>query len=669
MKKLLTFLFALMLISNFSFGTGNRFYWAGPNNGSWTNPVNWAISPLNPSDYTSPVPGPGAATWPGQIPGEIDDYVIFNFGATRTIIDVPTCELGRLEILPSGANATTVRLKAAVDGNTITFNGGIIFSNLWTVKIDDDCNLYCNLTGGQVKIVCQPGVNFWQKNNAQFFPAEYTVCPVDKGFLLQANANTHAEYIQQELTTQSVKGWQEIYLSLGTGNYHYVSPPISSDWPVHDEYVNRPCRVPNCLCVFEYDYVRKYVNNSQSWDNWLGAELCFGTTVNIEQGRGYEVYLAPNTTPLHTLYGTFNSGQINISPNPSGIKLPVNASGWNFIGNPYASAITFAESGGSPTAGEGWTWERLATAPVAYWWDNCLGFYRSYNWYTGLPQTNTPPVCPGNTDPKILGRGQGFFVYVIGSYTPTSDIWVSNLARRFRDTYEIGKSQAVNNMNLSLNDSSGNALDNVFIGFRDDVTTTDFDYQLDAFKIFNEIANPSQLYCKTTNNIDASVKCLKLATGKIMIPIYMKVTNTGTYSIDANTISTFSQNTGILLKDNKTNTTVDLKVNPVYTFTATTGDDDARFNLYFSDVLYGINNLSNNTFKVYSYDNSIYIQNNDPKSTTGIVLVYDMIGKQMMQENLNSDAITRINTNLNKGFYIVSIKTDNGVYNQKVYIN
>ena len=109
-------------------------------------------------------------------------------------------------------------------------------------------------------------------------------------------------------------------------------------------------------------------------------------------------------------------------------------------------------------------------------------------------------------------------------------------------------------------------------------------------------------------------------------------------------------------------------MNPFYTFTATAGDDDARFSLYFTDVLYGINNLDN-TFKVYSYDNSIYIQNNDLKSTTGNVLVYDMIGKEMMQVKLGNDAITRINTNLNTGFYIVSVTTDKGVYNQKVYIN
>jgi hypothetical protein len=163
------------------------------------------------------------------------------------------------------------------------------------------------------------------------------------------------------------------------------------------------------------------------------------------------------------------------------------------------------------------------------------------------------------------------------------------------------------------------------------------------------------------------MKTLKLANGNMMYPVWLRVLGTGTYTIEAKDL-TLSANSGVTLKDNKTNTTVDLKVNPVYTFTATAGDDDARFSIYFSDVL-GLNKLDDGSFKVYSYDNSIYIQNNDQKSSVGTVLVYDMIGKQMMQEKLSSDAITRINTNLNTGFYIVSVKTDKGVYNQKVYIN
>jgi hypothetical protein len=290
--------------------------------------------------------------------------------------------------------------------------------------------------------------------------------------------------------------------------------------------------------------------------------------------------------------------------------------------------------------------------------------YRSYNWNTGVGSFYII------AERRHLPRSQGFFVHVSDFSNPVAAVVsVGNNARIFRGYEVIGKSVIANNMNITLNDASSKTIDGAIINFRDDVNGTEFNNQLDAYKFFNEINNVSQLYFKTTDNITAAVKTLKLETGKVMYPLYMKVVNTGTYILDVKDINTFSPNTGITLKDNKTNLTVDLKVNPFYTFTATAGDDDARFTLYFTDVLYGINNLSDNTFKVYSYDNSIYIQNNDQKSATGTVMVYDMIGKDMMQVKLNGDAITRINTNLNTGFYIVSVKTDKGVYNQRVYIN
>jgi hypothetical protein len=665
MKKLLTFLFALLMISSVSFGSGLMFQWVG---GAAAGPTDWQISAnWNITAYQG-----GTATWPGQNSAtEKDDYVIFDDSNIWTITNVPTCTLGRLEITRIVAfppnPPTDITLIPSQDGNTITINGGVVFANLWHVRIDDGCALHCNTPNQQVKIVCEPGVNFWQKDNAIFDPATYNSCLVDKGFILQANANDHAEFIQQLSTNQSVKGYCEYYMDIN--KYHYVSCPITTVVPPVAEYLTQTCRSDNTLCVFNGDYLRKFTNGG-GWQNWMGACTLFnpliGNPIEIETGRGYEYYGHPSSPSIHTFYGIFNSGSGTVPT----IPLPVTTAGWNLIGNPFASAITFGEYGGGATAGQGWTWNKNYTDPVAYWWDNCGGgFYRSYNWNTGIPQLPIIPAC-NNIDVKVIPRGQGFFVHV-SQFDPVNSFHViklTNLARVFRNSYPIGKAAAENQLNLSLKDASDNVIDYMYFGFRED-GANEFNNLLDAYKIYNDVTNPSQLYCKTTDDIDVSVKVLKLAAGNIMYPVYMKVINTGTYSIDASNLNTFSQNTGILLKDNKTNTTVDLKVNPKYTFTATAGDDDARFSLYFTDVLYGIDNLKNNNFTVYSFNNSIFIQNNDPKGANGTVLVYDMIGKQMMVENLNNNGITRISTNLNTGFYIVSIKTNQGAFNQKVYIN
>jgi len=661
-------------MSSLTFGAGNLFTWTGAGDGhSWNLSTNWNKTALPYGEVG------GASTYPGAI--ETGDYARFDIEPGVPIDNVPTCTLGRLEVTYLAAGARPfIFLEGLTDGVTITMRSPstelINEGTQWVVKVDEQCLLSLNTLLHRVKMVCMPRAHFWQKNDSFFFPALYQECDNTIGFILKAEQYTglHAEYIQQVNAVQDVEGWVEYYLD--DNNYHFICPPItSSDWNVFSEFAppNDKCRKPNSLCVFDGDYVRRFLNGTPNWDVWLGNMItCWDPRVDIKIGQGVEYYGNPANHPggMYAFYGYLNSAVR--------FRLPVDmpgaqggAQGWCFIGNPFPSAVTFAEPSGLPTAGPGWDWDLSKTEPWAFYWDNSLtndptyGKYHYYNWFTGLGN--------GPLDTRrILPRSQGFMVHV-ADYSPNlapglgSDIYLGNLARVFRGISQIGKSIVANNMTISLNDVSGKSIDDAIIAFRDDVTSTDFNPILDGRKMYNEVTDASQIYFRTSDDVDACVRVLKLAVGNIVYPLNLKVSATGTYSLNVSDISTFSPNTSIKLLDNKTNTTVDLKVNPVYTFTATAGDDDARFNLYFSDVLYGINKLDASAFNVYSFDKSIFIQNNDLKNASGSVMVYDMIGKQMIEENV-SGATTRINTNLNTGFYIVSVKTDNGVYTQKVYI-
>jgi hypothetical protein len=551
--------------------------------------------------------------------------------------------------------------------------------NYWTVKVDGSCMLDLNAPGQRVKLVCNPGANVWKQADGMFSPALYTTCSAqpqgpqnDYGFILKSQAYPylHAEYLEQENlgAPWPVMGWVEYYFD--DWKHHYFSAPIVSLNTPEFAPPNDNCRKANCLCEFDGDYVRKW-SNGVSWDNWLGAMSCFpipGNIVNIDLGRGYHYFGDPPNNPngRYEFKGIFNNQFAAGAAGYVPLYMQGGAMfGWNFIGNPFPCTIKFDPPSGQGTAGEGWTWNRNNTDPIAWWWDNALnaglGGYRYYNWFTGVGN------AINQADKRLVPRSQGFFVHVTIP-APAAQISVGNKARVFRSDLPITKSDVSNQLFVNLKDGSGKNIDDAIIFFREDATGSNFDRMMDVYKLFNDNNNVSQLYLKSTDNIDLAAKSLKVESGNIMYPLYLKVVGTGTYTLDVKDINTFSPNTGILLKDNKTNTTVDLKVNPVYTFTATDGEDDARFSLYFSNVLYGVENLTANNFKVYAFDNSIYIQNNDPKSANGTVAVYDMIGKQMMQQNLNS-AITRIETNLNTGFYVVSIRTDKGAYNQKVYLN
>ena len=400
-------------------------------------------------------------------------------------------------------------------------------------------------------MVCQPGANFWQKDRSFFFPADYLDCDGQQGFVLQADASRHAEFVQQQFQDQAIKGWIEYVFD--DSKYHYFCAPVTSVWPAagDPEFSTQFCRKHNTICVFDGDYFRKYINGT-SWDNWMGlcSPIVTNPAINFELGRGYEYYGNtghPVSPPfIYSIYGTFNHITTSGGGFPVSITLPINAMGWNLVGNPYPSAITFAEPSGLPTAGPGWTWNENFTSPTAYWGDNVLGFYRYWDWFTGLG--NGSVLAERRTVP----RSQGFFVNVLSlSQVPAgSDITIGNLARVFRQNETIGKSVIANNMNITLN-ASGKIIDEAIINFRDDANGTDFNHLLDAYKLDNGPAN-SQLYFRTTDNVDAAMKTLKLATGNVMYPLYLKVASTGTYSLDVKDINTFSPNTGILLKDNKT---------------------------------------------------------------------------------------------------------------------
>ncbi|RYF86889.1 MAG: hypothetical protein EOO00_12865, partial [Chitinophagaceae bacterium] len=101
MKKIYTLMIA-MAVTAIGWSQTTR-QWVGPVNSSWTIAANWA-------------------TVPGGTPGAplTGDVVLFNDGASKTVTNVPTIELGGLFV----ENTTTVVLANATANNRITIRNG-----------------------------------------------------------------------------------------------------------------------------------------------------------------------------------------------------------------------------------------------------------------------------------------------------------------------------------------------------------------------------------------------------------------------------------------------------------------------------------------------------------------------------------------------------------------
>lgn len=667
MKKLLTLLFTLT-ISVMSFGV-TTYTWTGTSGNNWNDAGNWTPYGI-----------------PGTTVGVYDD-VIIDIGGTITInIDVQPINLGNMTL-----NDTYVNFYGTTDGNLIHFYSDGVFTVGHTkdVYVDYTSTLNCNMSNHRVQIICHPGIRFLIGStksggvyyDGHFYPAIYSPCEAEKGFRLMAGLNAaasptlcHAELVEQNhssspvpgLGLTGIRGWVDYQFDIVTLKPHYIGVPVANDPSLKTGGLNI-CRKSNCLCTFDGDYFRKFTNgNSGGWGSWMGNYPdCNVAALDVEVGRGYEVF------PLidqNKIYGTFNNAPYwegtGGSSTPIVFPMDITQKGWNFLSNPFPSGLKFtANSGGTPA---GWDWDKIHIADWVAYFDNSYGAYRYYN--VGDAGLSSPL---STTD--IIPRGQGFFVYIFkvtgGAVTPLS---VTNNARNFETAQSIFKpstdgSEDLNNLFRVTLSNNSKDIDEVLIRMHDVNATANFDGESDFQKLFVNSADRSELYSTTNDKVNVVMNSMAPAAGTIAVPVSLNVGPTDTYTLTV-TQNTFSAKTGILLRDNKNNTTTDLKTNPDYTFSATAGDDPARFTITFTDVLNGIGTLTNNNFGIYSYGNSIYIQNTT-KNVNGSVTVYDMIGKQVYQGSLSNDLITKINTTFNQGFYIVSVKNADGISTQKVYIN
>ncbi len=662
MKKLITILICMVIVG-ITYATDNK--WKGGASGDWQD----------------------AGNWTGAHVPTVGENIVFDLGISIDCYNVPSVTLDNIFIKNAAHyvhTSVTLRGGTGNDGHALMFITSSTGQPSHTSDIDiaPGCTLNCNFTLQRVQIICEPGIRvlveseldpdtqaFWV--DGHFYPALYTPCEFETGLLLKSGVNylgatAHAELVQQNHTDDVIVGWMEYTLLVNT--WHEVSMPVFND----DAYKTPPalnlCRKSNCLCTFDGNYFRKFTNGDPAitghgaWGDLMGNYTdCDVTVLNDEVGRGYEVF---SLLPTNYIYGGFNNASY---ASPIGttkfISLPMQSGelGWNFVGNPFPSGLKFTANSGSSIIG--WVWNFTKIDPWVCYWDNNgttngSGIYRYYNVSTG------DKVPSSTTD--IIPRGQGFFVNVIDeSFVP---IKISNQARNFQTANQIGKSVTTSHENsFRLDLAGGTYNDEVLILMNNQNSTTGYDNGADFKKMFININERSEIFCKTSENIDVVVNSLKPSAGTVTVPVYMNVGPSGTYTLTASE-NTFSSNTGIILRDTKTNIAVDLKTTPSYTFTATVGDDPGRFILTFKDVLFGVNTLSTTDFGVYSFENTICVQNNTSKNINGTITVCDMLGRQLLQQNLGSDLITRINTNLNRGFYVVTVRAGDGVCSQKVYI-
>lgn len=349
----------------------------------------------------------------------------------------------------------------------------------------------------------------------------------------------------------------------------------------------------------------------------------------LSEMKGFFIWVEGSTAKTFDYVGDLIEGEAgsdnNLVRSASGTD-----KGWNYVGNPFTSAIDW-------NASSGWTKTNV---------DGTFYVYNSPNWATWNGATGT------NGGTKYIASGQGFFVSVTDNGSTLGTLKMDDGVKVHNNVSFLKQaSQSLDNL-IRLKISANDFKDETVICLMESATNG-FDTDFDAHKLFSFNTDAPQIY--STANDFMAINGLPISTSEIPIDVR------GADNMEM-TIS-LSENDGfrnIYLSDNYTGTQTNL-INDEYSFNYNSDITD-RFTVYFTTM--GLPDQKTETFRIYAYDRAINII--VPEGQNAEIYVYNLTGQEIVhakaREGINKIPIGDI------GFYVVKVVSSSSLSAKKVFI-
>jgi hypothetical protein len=295
--------------------------------------------------------------------------------------------------------------------------------------------------------------------------------------------------------------------------------------------------------------ISKLVNNG-----WASVTSDVGFNANPLMGYyvGFRTSQGTEATVQHT--GTLRQGAYSY---PMGIT-------WEMIANPYASYID------------------IESADF-----NINGHYNSvYVANMGVGQVvfatyNKGVGVSANGGSRYIAPGQSFYIRSLDAAKP---FLLGSTARTHGTGAALKSASTVDDDVLRVKLTNGTVEDENVLVFRS-IGDESFSPYYDSEKRFTAGATEVSLYTKKDER-SIIINALPEDLDDRMVPLYMNVgaNAKGTLSLKAANLTSFRQDAEVYLLDKETGETMNLRENPVYSFTAEAGSGQQRFELQFKSV-------------------------------------------------------------------------------------
>ncbi len=364
-------------------------------------------------------------------------------------------------------------------------------------------------------------------------------------------------------------------------------------------------------------------------DTWLNDKVSGNNITHFINGNGYLIAYQ-NLSPRN-FFGTPNNTDVSILLSYT----PGQGNGWNLLGNPFPSAITWNDA----------NWSLPATVSgTAEVWNGRSGNYNAVMAGGIIPSTN------------------GFFVQTSAAATITipAAARVHNTANNLKTTSAANQKET---LIFKISDDTNTYSDRSVLGFRINATKY-WDIAFDAHKLFSFINNAPQIWT-TSNGENFLVNFLPEVTTAYDVPLDFKAGVNTVYHLTIKGADSF-ENTSLILEDLQTGEKIDLSKENSYDFSATTEDDVDRFVLHINGVTDVPTFDKTAGVQVFAYGNAVYLHGQ--KNLKGSVSIFNTLGRKIYSGILNRMKSQKIILSQKTGIYFVRVENGNTLIISKVFI-
>lgn len=348
-----------------------------------------------------------------------------------------------------------------------------------------------------------------------------------------------------------------------------------------------------------------------------------------------------------TFSGTLNSGDYRLNLSNKATGLP-ELQGFNFVGNPYPSAIDWKATIGWSGRNNLKTNGGLSEGFNIWIWNPESGNYGAYN-SMGSSDAGT------NGASRYIQPKQAFWVRAIAD---DEMLTVNNEARLHVEPGMLKDEGSLSGIRLVVHGTANTYNDEVIIEFGHN------NDQGGAEKMFSMIPEAPALYAPKQDT-PFSISFLDQAANHRHIPLGFQAGVDATYTISAEGLMWFDE--AVYLLDLHTGTQHKLSQTPSYTFSARTGDEPDRFLIQFGEeTTTSAPWVESIDPKIFTSNGNLHIENPWHEETS--VQIFTLTGAAVTGIERISRGTSQQTLTITPGIYIVRLARQGQVFTEKVFV-